>query len=61
MRVARRQLTGREEARSKVLEVRHRSAEAKTEYDSTRENYRRPDMQDADNREGIGIQKELNM
>jgi hypothetical protein len=50
------------EARSK------RSAEAKTEHDSIRktknriaENYRRPEVQDADNSDEFGIQKEMNM
>jgi hypothetical protein len=39
----------------------------KTEYDTTRkkkrirENYRIPEVQDADNSEGFGIQKESNM
>jgi hypothetical protein len=41
----------------------------KTEYDSsrkkkkkrTRENSKRPEVQDADNSEGFGIQKELNV
>jgi hypothetical protein len=40
----------------KKREVRLRSTEVKTEYDSTW-----PEVQDADHSEGFGIQKELNV
>jgi hypothetical protein len=47
-------------------EVQYRSTEVKTAYNSTwkkriRENYRRPEVQDADNSAGFGIQKKLNV
>jgi hypothetical protein len=48
--------------------VRYRSAEVKIEYDSIRktknrmpEDSRRPEVQDADNSEGFGMQKGLSV